>query len=428
MTYYELNMNSQRITSCQDPSGSQDVATKNYVDTKQVVLQSWTTENRPNPPVNYTMGYNTTLSKIDFYNGSIWTQLANSLQQFQGGNQVVPDLYTLMTSMINKADANPTFGGSLTINSVLVGNYDYTIKVGNQAINSFITTDYFTTTADSAASLICIDGNLTINSGVLFTPSVRKLFTCIYVDGDLNVIGNVSMSARGANTSALAVQTANIRLITGTYSGVLNPQVPGAGGDGGAGGSNATASNGTSGSNGATGGGGGGGAYISTGGSGSQGSSFSGGCGGGGSNSGIGNVNATGFGGIGGTGRNVNGGNKSSGGTGNPGGPSIDNNGNINEATGTSGTGGTLIIYVTGSLSGSGTISCNGVDGLVDSGVIGGGGGSGGGSLTIICNNNTSTTTRTATGGAGGIGWPSPPYNQYGGAGGNGSVRLLTGL
>jgi hypothetical protein len=33
MAFYDLNMNSKRITSCQDPSGVQDVATKNYVDT-----------------------------------------------------------------------------------------------------------------------------------------------------------------------------------------------------------------------------------------------------------------------------------------------------------------------------------------------------------------------------------------------------------
>lgn len=33
MTYYDLNMNSKRITNTQDPSANQDVATKNYVDT-----------------------------------------------------------------------------------------------------------------------------------------------------------------------------------------------------------------------------------------------------------------------------------------------------------------------------------------------------------------------------------------------------------
>ena len=32
MTYYDLNMNSKKITNCQDPSAAQDVATKNYVD------------------------------------------------------------------------------------------------------------------------------------------------------------------------------------------------------------------------------------------------------------------------------------------------------------------------------------------------------------------------------------------------------------
>jgi len=36
MTYYDLNMNNKRITACLDPSSSQDVATKNYVDTTGV--------------------------------------------------------------------------------------------------------------------------------------------------------------------------------------------------------------------------------------------------------------------------------------------------------------------------------------------------------------------------------------------------------
>ena len=31
-TFYDLNMNSKRITDCQDPSAAQDVATKNYAD------------------------------------------------------------------------------------------------------------------------------------------------------------------------------------------------------------------------------------------------------------------------------------------------------------------------------------------------------------------------------------------------------------
>lgn len=34
MTYYDLNMNSKRINNTQDPASAQDVATKNYVDSK----------------------------------------------------------------------------------------------------------------------------------------------------------------------------------------------------------------------------------------------------------------------------------------------------------------------------------------------------------------------------------------------------------
>ena len=49
MTYYDLNMNSKRITSVQDPVSAQDVATKNYIDSilsgymKQVKVQEYAT-------------------------------------------------------------------------------------------------------------------------------------------------------------------------------------------------------------------------------------------------------------------------------------------------------------------------------------------------------------------------------------------------
>ena len=39
MTFYDLNMNSKRINNTQDPSANQDVATKNYVDTRNKVVQ-----------------------------------------------------------------------------------------------------------------------------------------------------------------------------------------------------------------------------------------------------------------------------------------------------------------------------------------------------------------------------------------------------
>ncbi len=48
MTFYDLNMNSKRINSVQDPASAQDVATKNYIDSilsgymKQVKVERFT--------------------------------------------------------------------------------------------------------------------------------------------------------------------------------------------------------------------------------------------------------------------------------------------------------------------------------------------------------------------------------------------------
>jgi len=360
------------------------------------------------------------------------------LPVFLGGNQSANDLYTVMQGMTSKASATPQFGGTLTLNSVLIGNYDYTIKSTSQTVSSFTSTDWFTSTADSSAALICINGDLIILSGQTFIPSVRKLFTCIYVKGNLTVAGAISMTARGANTNSLSVQTANIRIINGTYSSVTNPQIPSSGGAGGAGATatstNTAGSAGSSGSAGGTGGGGGGSAHYGIAGNGSAGSSFSGGGGGGGQNSGsnlsLGDSNAQTFGGTGGVGRNSASGNNSTGGTGNPGGQSIKSDGTNNSSgfAGTSGTGGTVIIFCTGVLLGGGTISSNGTNGVVNAGAIGGGGASGGGSITILCNSNSSSITRSVSGGTAGAVYPSSPYNAIGGNGGSGSERVLTGI
>jgi hypothetical protein len=37
-----------------------------------IVLASWTTENRPASPGEGTMGYNTTLVQVEFWDGTNW--------------------------------------------------------------------------------------------------------------------------------------------------------------------------------------------------------------------------------------------------------------------------------------------------------------------------------------------------------------------
>ena len=158
----------------------------------------------------------------------------------------------------------------------------------------------------------------------------------IYVDGNLTINGNISMTARGANhsgggTSGGATTAREIRLATGTFGGISNPVVPAAGSAGHAGAvlttgtdNNAPNDGASAASGGGTGGGGaGGGGYVGavsgtiTLGSGAAGTCFSSGPGGGGmynngqgtrtSGSGVANggaggnswINASGFAGVG---------------------------------------------------------------------------------------------------------------------------------
>lgn len=377
--------------------------------------------------------------------GAASSTVTTTISTFSSGsNQTAADLHTLCTTMANgTTTATPTAGGTLTINSAALGSYDYTIKRGNQTVSSTFTTgDWFTATEDTRSAFIVVDGNLTIDRGALFRPSVRKLFTCIYVTGDLQVDGDISMRNRGANHSATAA--AAIRLHTGTFSGVSNPQVPAAGGAGAAGVTRTTVGSSTSaaasaGTAGGTGGGGGGSAYLAGGdggpvssGSGAAGTSFSGGSAGGSTMIYSGSGVATN--GVANGGRGGNAGNSgtyaATGGAGNPIG--ITNQGgtagsypyelNYHAADGPSrggGTGGVLVIFVKGTLRGkTGSIGANGCQGATyryPYYMQCSGGGSGGGSVTVFYNYDQSLITPTANGGS-----------SNGGNGGAGTARKLS--
>ena len=294
--------------------------------------------------------------------------------------------------------STPKIGSSLTINGEAVGNYDYYIT-GTTTISSFTGSAWFTSTQDTASAWVIVNGNLTINTGITMIPPVRKLFTVVYVRGNLTLTGTgrISMTARGANhsgtgTSGGYTAPVDIRIGTGTFSAVTDPQIPATGASGGPAfsGSNGK-NNGSTGTDGATGGGGSGYRFSAgTSGAGSAGTCFTGGTGGGGAISGTasaGEIN----GGKGGD-RDTS---PSSGGTGNPGG-----NQGAGIYQGTEGTGGVLIVICEGTLSGSGSFQAQGVEGQrFDSGRIGGGS-SGGGSITVLYQTDSSTTTLSAAGGA----------------------------
>ena len=395
-------------------------------------------------PINYTKNLSTYINgqnAINTNGGVVGPTLSTTGSSVTGGNKAVDDLYAFFTSLVSVGSAtgvfttrdqfnrlsndewpNPdslsnaaaTAGGTSNINSVSMGSYDYTFYASSQTVSSFNNGNWFTTTADSRSAMVYVNGNLTINSGQTFTPSNRKLFTAIFVNGDLVVNGTISMDKRGSNHGGVPVSAGNLKLISpGTYSSISNPQIPSGGGAGAPGGSvgQRGGQTGSAGSAGGTGGGGGGARYPGNGvtGAGQPGTSFSGGPGGGSSQDGGSGGTGAANGGVGGPGGGRNGG-----GAGNPGGPGTNN--------GVAGTGGVLLIYVTGDISGSGTITAIGPNNAPSrGGTFMGGASSGGGSITVFAgsDNFTGNGTLTAAGGPGGT--------QGGdGAGGAGTSRILS--
>lgn len=94
--------------------------------------------------------------------------------------------------------------GNLTINGQSVGGVEF-IVVGDQTIDMQTKVDeFFTTSKDTSSSFIFVKGNLTIDDLITLTPPTRKLFTTIYISGNLTFNGpdaKISMTQRGANHS-----------------------------------------------------------------------------------------------------------------------------------------------------------------------------------------------------------------------------------
>ena len=304
--------------------------------------------------------------------------------------------------------------------------------------------------------------NLTINSGILFSPLQPCRGMIIYCTGNLTVNGTISMTGKGGGVGSkiaapigFASSTdSRYDLVDATlYFNNLSSSASGgrgipthwnwapsgsawfsnfkmrvplsgsvAGGAGGVyGGPSGGGSTGASGifCCGAGGGGGSGlGSYSGNGAAGGRGTIFAGGGGGGGGQKetpGSGGSGVYEAGGSGQNAPNVGGGS----GAGTPGG-----------AGATTGVGGLLILIVRGSVTINGTLSSNGSAG--NSGYQtqpfnggGGGGGSGGGQIMIIYGNTfTNAGTIVANGGNGGAGAPNGISGNPAGAGGAGSTTV----
>jgi hypothetical protein len=330
------------------------------------------------------------------------------LFSFQGGDFSSSSILTAARTMIDgQKTSTPLAGGTLTINGESVGSYDY--KVANTTtISSFTASNWFTSTEDTRSSWILVNGNLTINSGITFIPSVRKLFTVVYVTGNLVVNGVISMTARGANHSGTGnsggyTAPVDIRIGTGSFgsggTAVTDPQIPATGGAGAARkiATTGTSSDdgwnvGTAGTLGGTGGAGGGYLFSSPinsyAGKGGDGTCFSGGSGSGScfknnrTGDPINSEDAVENGGAGTAGV----GSTPVGGSGNPPG-----------TFGGTGTGGVVIVICEGALSGSGSVRAQGISTTSIGGLTGGA--SGGGSVNVLFGTNPSGVSVLATGG-----------------------------
>ncbi len=377
-----------------------------------------------------------------------WQAVDEGPGPFEGGNHSHASILEFVRYIAGAGDTSdvaPTAGGTLTINCQALGSYDYAIKLGNQTISSFSNADWFTTTADSRAAIVIVKGDLTVNAGQTLIPSHRKLFTAVHVTGTLTVNGAISMSARGANHSGTGsyISANAIRIATGTFSSVSNPQVPAAGANGGgaitqsaSGGTNGTT--GTAGNDGACGGGGAGGAARTSNGSavsgaGAAGTAFGGGSGGGGAirqSSGTSTAGSgAASGGAGGNGAGASSWAWGAGGAAGNAGGSGASGGAGSASGGGDGTGGVLLALVEGSYAGSGSVTAAGANGgnasaTGPSGLASGGGGSGGGSVTVMFGGSDSGPTPTAAGGSGGSGSGST-QSANGGNGGSGTARKL---
>ena len=317
------------------------------------------------------------------------------------------DVYTQVKANNWSFDANtqaqtPTSGGTCTINSQTVSaGYDYTVHTGNVTVSSFSVGDFFTSTADSRVACIHIEGNLTINSGQSFIPNVRKPGAYIYVGGDLVLNGEISMKARGANHSSSGsnLTAVPIRIIDGTHGSYSNPTIPAVGGTGGSattspGSQNAQATSPTTSIvNFGTGGGQHGIAFAeqttATAGAGANGTCFTGGSGGG-------SVRGASYGGIAAGGAAQDRGGKggdsrcnyyaTNGSAGNPSG----NNSSCQYSStsgSNNGTGGVIVIFVRGTVSGSGVLDVRGQPSWAQGsgGGRGRGQGSAGGMISVFC-------------------------------------------
>lgn len=336
------------------------------------------------------------------------TGLAN-LEQTSPFNQ--DTLAAFMQDM--KADSSVT-------NDTYETNNGNTLPIEKQALRTTSVSSNLnpgSSTADQRAVFLRFENSVTIESGVTVQPSARKLGLFIFVEGDIDINGTISMDSLAANhsSSGSSISPFDITLVDEIGT---DGTIPATGGSGGAGqyssGSYVLDSGkpGGSGVDGGTGGGGSGTAYnradsTADSGAGADGTAFAGGSGGGAAIADGGSAtaqDAQANGGYGGDAACDSGDEDiaGAGGAGNPGGANACHSGTAGD-----GNGGLIVIFATGNITVDGKITSAGSDhGSISASYEATGGASGGGSINLYhAGSFTNNGTVTAPGGnAGGDG------------------------
>lgn len=87
---------------------------------------------------------------------------------------------------------------SLRVGELVLDHLDIVRKKGNVHVttSNYNEIDWFSDRVDAPAWVI-VDGNMRIDTNVTLKPDKRKMFTLLYVNGDLRLDGEVSMSGKG---------------------------------------------------------------------------------------------------------------------------------------------------------------------------------------------------------------------------------------
>jgi len=139
------------------------------------------------------------------------------------------DVQAVLTTLAAHLDSGPTPGGTLTINGVALGSYDYRVVTGNVVVTPpFVASDWFTPTADSRSAWIVVKGDLTIAAAPA-APAAPTFVAQPGSGGAVYVVGDqyeweysYSRSTSSADTTQETLASSSVSWIATLTSGFHN--------------------------------------------------------------------------------------------------------------------------------------------------------------------------------------------------------------